>query len=291
MLEPLVVCDQIEFSYQAQARGGQPVATSDGRRALRGISLAIHPGEHLAIIGPNGSGKSTLARHLNGLLRPLTGSVRVRGMDTRDPACTRAIRQTVGMVFQHPDSQMVATIVEEDVAFGPENLGVPQADLRNRVEDALRTVGMWEARARPPHQLSAGQKQRVAIAGVLAMQPACIVLDEATSMLDPGGREEVAQVVSALGRRGTAVVSITHLMREAAAADRVIVLQRGSVRLSGPPREVFVQAEMLREIGLDVPPVAQLAARLGRRFPAFPGGLLTVEEMVHAVAARAPSPR
>jgi len=289
MPEPLIVCDRIEFGYGAP--GGQHAPPADERRELRGISLTICPGQHLAVIGPNGSGKSTLARHLNGLLRPQAGSVRVRGMDTRDPAYMRAIRQTVGMVFEHPESQMVATIVEEDVAFGPENLGVPYEELRHRVRDALQTVDMWQARGRPPHLLSAGQKQRVAIAGVLAMQPACVVLDEATSMLDPQGRAEVARVVSALRRGGTAVVSITHLMGEAAAADRVIVLRDGTIRLSGTPHEVFGQADRLREIGLDVPPVAQLAARLGRRFPAFPVGLLTVEEMVQAVAERVPARR
>jgi energy-coupling factor transport system ATP-binding protein len=288
MPEPLIVCDQIEFSYEAPA--GQHAPPVDERRVLRGISLTVCAGQHLAVIGPNGSGKSTLARHLNGLLRPQAGSVRVRGMDTRDPGCTRAIRQMVGMVFEHPESQMVATIVEEDVAFGPENLGVPHAELRQRVRDALETVDMWEARGRPPHLLSAGQKQRVAIAGVLAMRPACVVLDEATSMLDPQGRAEVARVVGALRRGGTAIVSITHVMGEAADADRVIVLQDGTIRLSGTPREVFAQPDRLRDLGLDIPPVAQLAARLGRRFPAFPVGLLTVEEMVQAVAERVPAP-
>ncbi len=282
MREPLIACDGVEFAYAAQA---------PTERVLRGVSLAVYPGEHLAIIGPNGSGKSTLARHFNGLLRPTTGTVRVRGMDTRDPAHTRAIRQTVGMVFQHPESQMVATIVEEDVAFGPENLGVPQAELRRRVREALDVVGMWGARDRPPHLLSAGQKQRVAIAGVLAMQPACVVLDEATSMLDPRGRTEVAQVVAELRRRGTAIVSITHLMNEAAAADRVIVLHRGAIYLTGAPREVFAHPDMLREIGLEVPVVALLADRLRARFPTFPPGLLGVDELVDAVAARAPVTR
>lgn len=282
MREPLIACDGVEFAYAAQA----PTES-----VLRGASLAVYPGEHLAIIGPNGSGKSTLARHFNGLLRPTAGTVHVGGMDTRDPAHTRAIRRTVGMVFQHPESQMVATIVEEDVAFGPENLGVPRAELRRRVREALDVVGMWGARDRPPHLLSAGQKQRVAIAGVLAMQPACIVLDEATSMLDPRGRTEVAQVVTELRRRGTAIVSITHLMNEAAAADRVIVLHRGMVHLSGAPRDVFAHPEMLREIGLDVPVVALLADRLRARVPAFPRGLLGVDELVDAIAARAPVPR
>ena len=282
MREPLIACDGVEFAYAAQP---------PSEHVLRGVSLAVYPGEHLAIIGPNGSGKSTLARHLNGLLRPTAGTVRVGGMDTRDPAHTRAIRRTVGMVFQHPESQMVATIVEEDVAFGPENLGVPRAELRRRVREALDIVGMWGARDRPPHLLSAGQKQRVAIAGVLAMQPACVVLDEATSMLDPRGRTEVAQIVAELRRRGTAIVSITHLMNEAAAADRIIVLHRGTVHLTGAPREVFAHADLLREIGLEVPVVALLADRLRARFPTFPQGLLGVDELVDAVAARAPVPR
>ena len=282
MREPLIACNGVEFAYTAQV---------PSERVLRGASLSVYPGEHVAIIGPNGSGKSTLARHLNALLRPTAGTVRVGGMDTRDPAHTRAIRRTVGMVFQHPESQMVATIVEEDVAFGPENLGVPRAELRRRVREALDVVGMWGARDRPPHLLSAGQKQRVAIAGVLAMQPACIVLDEATSMLDPRGRTEVAQVVAELRRRGTAIVSITHLMNEAAAADRVIVLHRGIVHLSGAPRDVFAHPEMLRQIGLEVPVAALLADRLRARVPAFPRGLLGVDELVDAIAARAPVPR
>ncbi len=278
MREPLIACDSVEFAYAALASGDP--------RVLRGVSLAVYPGEHLAIIGPNGSGKSTLARHLNGLLRPSAGTVRVRGMDTRDPAHMRAIRQTVGMVFQHPESQMVATIVEEDVAFGPENLGVPLPELRRRVREALEIVGMWEARDRPPHLLSAGQRQRVAIAGVLAMQPGCVVFDEATSMLDPRGRSEVARIIAQLRRRGTAIVSITHSMSEAAVSDRLIVLHQGSVRLAGAPREVFGQPERLREIGLDLPLAAVLAESLRQRFSEFPVGLLTVDELVDAVAAR-----
>ena len=285
MPDPLIVCNAVEFSYSA------PSPLTPDPRVLRGLSLAVHRGEHLAIIGPNGSGKSTLARHLNALLRPQRGTVLVRGIDTRDPAGVSLIRQTVGMVFQHPESQMVATIVEEDVAFGPENLGVPHAELRRRVREALETTGMWEARDRPPHLLSAGQKQRVAIAGVLAMRPECLVLDEATSMLDPRGRAEVAQVVLELRRRGTAVVSITHRMDEAAAADRVIVLDAGAVRSEGTPRRVFADPEALRAVGLDLPPAAALAAGMRRRFPTFPAGLLTVDEVVEAVAASLPARR
>ncbi len=288
MPDPLIVCDRVEFGYPL--RPGNAAAAGAEIRALQGVSLHVFPGEHVAIIGPNGSGKSTLARHLNALLRPQGGAVVVCGMDTRDPAHTRAIRQTVGMVFQHPDSQIVATIVEEDVAFGPENLGVPHAELRARVQEALEIVGMWEARAHPPHLLSAGQKQRVAIAGVLAMRPACVVLDEATSLLDPQGRAEVGGIIADLRRRGTAVVSITHRMNEAAAADRIVVLSGGAVLMEGPPREVFARADLLQEIGLDLPPMASLALHLRREIPGFPTDLLTVEELVEAVSARAGPP-
>jgi len=279
----VIVCDRVEFSYAPHRDGAPPV--------LRGISLSIRPGEHVAIIGPNGSGKSTLARHLNALLQPTSGTVRVGGMDTRDPTHTRAIRQTVGMVFQHPESQMVATIVEEDVAFGPENLGVPHAELRRRVRDALEVVGMWDARERPPHLLSAGERQRVAIAGVLAMEPACVILDEATSMLDPRGRNEVMRIVAELRRRGTAVVSITHLMSEAAAAARVVVLSDGAVLMDGAPGAVFARADALREIGLDLPPVTELARRLGRAVGGIPTDILTVDGLVAALAARVAASR
>ncbi len=276
--EPLIVCDGVEYGY-----GGA------GDLALGGVSLRVSAGEHVAIIGPNGSGKSTLARHLNGLLRPSAGAVRVRGMDTRDPAHTRSIRQTVGMVFQHPDSQMVATVVEEDVAFGPENLGVPRPELHARVREALEFVEMWDYRDRPPHLLSAGQKQRVAIAAVLAMRPACIVLDEATSLLDPRGRADLGRLVAGLRRQGTAVVSITHLMDEAAAADRIVVLARGTVVASGPPRAVFADAGRLATLGLDLPPATALAFRIRREIPDFPVDLMSVDEIVDAVAGRAAS--
>jgi energy-coupling factor transporter ATPase len=301
MVGPLIVCEEIGFSYVPSAGAGPAVgvprartpaeaadaAAQTGPPVLRGVSLRIDPGEYVAIVGPNGSGKSTLARHLNALLRPTSGRVLVAGMDTRDPAHTRAIRGTVGMVFQHPESQMVATIVEEDVAFGPENLGVPHDELRLRVREALDLVGMWSARERPPHLLSAGQKQRVAIAGVLAMRPACLVLDEATSMLDPEGREAVAGIITELRRRGTAIVAITHLMNEAARADRIVALAGGAVLLEGPPRQVFAHADRLREVGLDLPPVTAVALRVRSRVPAFPVDVLSIEELAAAVAARA----
>jgi energy-coupling factor transporter ATPase len=293
MPEPLIVCEQVDYSYPPPAgiSAESGAAGGPGARVLRGISLAIHAGEHMALVGPNGSGKSTLARHFNALLRPTAGRVVVAGLDTADPANTRAIRATVGMVFQHPESQMVATIVEEDVAFGPENLGIPQAELRARVREALDLVGMWTERDRPPHLLSAGQKQRVAIAGVLAMRPACVVLDEATSMLDPAGREAVATIVAELRRRGTAVVTITHFMSEAARADRIVALADGGLLLDGPPRDVFARAELLREVGLDLPPVTAVALRVRAHVPGFPVDALTVDELVAAVAARARSGR
>jgi energy-coupling factor transporter ATPase len=293
MTGPLILCEHVEFSYppsagSAQAAGTRPSEAPPAAKVLRGISLAIRPGEYVAVVGPNGSGKSTLARHLNALLRPTAGRVLVAGLDTSDPANTRAIRTAVGMVFQHPESQMVATIVEEDVAFGPENLGVPHHELRARVRDALDVVGMWTERERPPHLLSAGQKQRVAIAAVLAMRPACLVLDEATAMLDPEGRDAVAGIIEELRRRGTAVVAITHLMNEAARADRIVVLADGAALLAGPPREVFARADVLREVGLDLPPVTAVALRVRSHVPAFPTDVLSVDELASAVAARMP---
>ena len=297
MAESLIVCENVEFSYAASAGTGPTVGTpraqsaaeaaEAGPRVLCGISLRIERGEHVAIVGPNGSGKSTLARHLNALLRPTAGRVLVAGMDTRDPAHTRAIRGTVGMVFQHPESQMVATIVEEDVAFGPENLAVPHDELRVRVREALELVGMWTARERPPHLLSAGQKQRVAIAAVLAMRPACLVLDEATSMLDPEGRDALARIIAELRGRGTAIVAITHLMNEAARADRIVALSGGTVLIEGSPRQVFARADLLRDVGLDLPPVTAVAVRVRSRVPAFPVDALSVDELAAAVAARA----
>ena len=287
MAGPLIVCEDLHFSYAAGGTGrAQDPAAPTGPPVLRGVSLRIDPGEYVAIVGPNGSGKSTLARHLNALLRPASGRVLVAGLDTRDPAHTRAIRGAVGMVFQHPESQMVATIVEEDVAFGPENLGVPHEELRVRVREALELVGMWSARERPPHLLSAGQKQRVAIAAVVAMRPACLVLDEATSMLDPEGREAVAAIIAELRRRGTAVVAITHLMNEAARADRIVVLADGAVLLDGPPRRVFARADLLRDVGLDLPSVTAVALRVRSHVPAFPIDVLSVDELAAAVAAQ-----
>jgi energy-coupling factor transport system ATP-binding protein len=258
-------------------------ANGEAIHALAGVNLEIVQGEYVVILGHNGSGKSTLAKHLNALLLPTEGDVWVKEWNTREVAYRRDIRSTVGMVFQTPDNQIVATIVEEDVAFGPENLGVPRGEMLKRVNRSLEQVGMLPHRHRAPHQLSGGQKQRVAIAGVLAMQPQVLVLDESTAMLDPLGREEVLEVAQRLNKReGVTVVAITHFMREAVDADRIVVMADGKIALQGSPREVFRQAERLRALQLDVPPVTELAQRIHAQLPAFPPDLLTVEEVVTA---------
>ncbi len=232
----------------------------------------------------NGSGKSTLARHLNALLLPTEGHVRVDGMETTDEKNLWAIRDRIGMVFQNPDNQIVAAVVEEDVAFGPENQGQPSDEIIRRVEEALTAVGMLAHRERSPHLLSGGQKQRVAIAGALALKPTCLVLDEPTAMLDPSGRAEVLQVVQRLNRElGMAVVWITHFMEEAALADRLVVMAGGKVQLEGTPREVFRQANRLRELRLDVPPAVQAAERLRAEGVPVPDSVLTLEELVEAL--------
>jgi energy-coupling factor transporter ATPase len=248
--------------------------------ALRGIDLHIDKGEYVVIIGRNGSGKSTLAKHLNALLLPTEGDVWIEHMNTKDPQHLSTLRRTVGMVFQVPDNQLVATVVEEDVAFGPENIGVPQGELQDRVDEALDLVDMLAYRHRPPHLLSAGQKQRVAIAGVMAMRPSCLVLDEATAMLDPRGRREVLDAVQRLHQQGVTIVAITHFMCEAVEGNRVIVMDDGTVAMDGTPREVFGQTTNLQQLGLDVPQVTQLASQLHRRQPALHSPLLTAQEVV-----------
>lgn len=249
--------------------------------ALADINLEIKRGEFVTVIGTNGSGKSTLAKHLNALLLPSKGRVLVKDMDTRDAGRLWDIRQTVGMVFQNPDNQIVATTVEEDVAFGPENLGIPPAEIRRRVDEALAVVDMKEFRQAAPHLLSGGQKQRVAIAGVIAMRPECVVLDEPTAMLDPSGREEVMATVLKLNREeGITVVHITHYMEEVVWSDRVLVMDAGRIILAGEPKEIFSRVEEIKAIGLDVPQVTDLAARLQRDGYPLPAGILTVEEMV-----------
>lgn len=256
----------------------------DEFKALDNISLRINKGEFVAVIGTNGSGKSTLARHMNALLLPTGGTCRVKGLDTTDMNHLWEIRQTVGMVFQNPDNQIVAAVVEEDVAFGPENLGIPPEEICRRVDEALASVAMTEYRYHAPHLLSGGQKQRVAIAGALAMRPECLVLDEPTAMLDPLGREEVLTTVSRLNKEAQmTIVYITHFMEEAAAADRVVVMDTGKVIYSGTPNEVFSKTEQLKKMGLDVPLAADLVYRLNKQGLNLPERIVTDEELAVAL--------
>ena len=260
--------------------------TEEGKsfEALKNITAQIRKGGFTAIIGTNGSGKSTLARHLNALLLPTEGELLVDGMNTSDESAVWKIRQKVGMVFQNPDNQLVAAIVEEDVAFGPENLGVPPEEIRERVDQALEKVGMTAYRGQAPSMLSGGQKQRIAIAGVLAMQPDCIVLDEPTAMLDPKGRAEVMATIHELNEKeGITIVLITHFMEEAVTADRVMVIDRGVLQMDGTAREVFSQADKLTEIGLDVPVAADLSRRLRKAGMAVSENCMTDEELGEAL--------
>lgn len=273
-MEPLIRVEAVSFDYEV---GDRRI------RALRDVSLSVQPGEVLAIVGANGSGKSTLARHLNALLLPDEGQVWVKGWNTRDQDYRWDIRRTVGMVFQNPESQLVATTIEEEVAFGPENLGLPRGEILRRVEDALATVGLAAERGRNPQYLSAGQKQRLAVAGVLALEPECIVLDEATAMLDPAGRASVLDVLEGLQARGRTIVLITHLMEEVAQASRVVVLHRGRVAADAAPRQLFRRGGDLQRWGLALPSATALAHALSREVEGFPGDLLTVEEVVEAV--------
>ncbi len=249
-------------------------------RALDNINLNISEGEFVAILGRNGSGKSTLAKHMNGLLLPSEGTIRIGGMDSADEDMLWKIRQTAGMVFQNPDNQIVGSIVEEDVGFGPENLGVPAEEIWRRVDKSLETVRMTKYRKKSPNRLSGGQKQRVAIAGVMAMRPKCIVLDEPTAMLDPNGRAEVIRTVDELNKKeGITVILITHYMEEAVHADRVVVMNHNHIVLEGAPREVFAQVQTIQECGLDVPQVTELAYRLKQRGLDLPDGILTIQEL------------
>lgn len=253
-------------------------------KALNNVSLTINDGEFVAVVGHNGSGKSTLAKHLNALLLPTEGKVLVDGMDTADEADTLSIRQRVGMVFQNPDNQLVTTIVEEDVAFGPENIGVPGNEIRTRVDRALAAVGMEKYAHSAPNMLSGGQKQRIAIAGMLAMQPKVLVLDEATAMLDPKGRRDIIDLVTKLHKEnGITVVMITQYMEEVIGADRVAVMSGGELILEGTPKEVFSQDELLHKHRLDVPVMQQLANRLNARGANLPKSILNVEEMAQAI--------
>lgn len=260
--------------------------TEEGKTfdALKDVTAQIKKGEFTAIIGTNGSGKSTLARHLNALLLPTEGELIVEGMRTSDAGRVWDIRQKVGMVFQNPDNQLVAAVVEEDVAFGPENLGVPPEEIRERVDLALEKVGMTSYRKQAPSMLSGGQKQRVAIAGVLAMKPDCIVLDEPTAMLDPKGRKEVMDTIHELNKKeGITIVLITHFMEEAVTADHILVIDKGVLKMEGMPREIFSQADRVTEIGLDVPVPADLARRLRKKGMAVSEKCMTDEELGEAL--------
>lgn len=271
--------EHLKFSYDAQSESGGVTVFDD-------LDLSIEEGSFVAVLGHNGCGKSTLAKHFNAVLLPEGGSVHVFGMDTSDESLLVDIRRTVGMVFQNPDNQMVANVVEEDVAFAPENLGVPSEEIRRRVDEALKLVGMYDYRLHAPHLLSGGQKQRVAIAGVIAMQPKCIVLDEPTAMLDPSGRREVIDTATKLCReQGITVVLITHHMEECIGADRVIVLSNGAVVADGAPKQVFSQVELLKKEGLTAPVTVRLLHALRAQGMDVPLDALTVSDCADAVAA------
>lgn len=277
-MEPILSARDVSFAYDNYEEKQLPPIV------LEDVSLDIQPGEFVAVLGHNGSGKSTLAKHFNAILLPTAGTVYVGGIDTKQEDRLYDIRQTAGMVFQNPDNQLVATIVEEDVAFALENLGVPPEEIRRRVDESLKAVGMYEYREHAPHQLSGGQKQRVAIAGIIAMRPKCIVLDEPTAMLDPQGRREVLRTIRQLGDQfGITVVLITHYMDEAAQCDRVVVVDNGKVILDGAPRAVFSHVEQLKKVGLDVPQVTELVWMLRKDGYNLPDDIIFEDECVQAI--------
>lgn len=274
----IVDINNAEFVYEATEE-------TEEARVLKGVSLQVKRGEFLAVLGHNGSGKSTLAKHINAILVPKKGSVEVEGLDTSDEELLFEIRQRVGMVFQNPDNQLVATVVEEDVAFGPENLGVEPTEIRRRVDHALEVVGMSNFAHHSPHQLSGGQKQRIAIAGILALSPDIIIFDESTAMLDPVGRLEVMNTIKRLNRdEGKTIILITHYMEEAIEADRVVVIDDGSILLDGTPRDVFSKTSVLRSAGLDVPQVTELLNELGDEGIDIRRDALTAEEGAKAIS-------
>ncbi len=277
-MSKMIQANDLAFEYVTQDEEGKIESTV---RALNHINVTIQEGEFVVVLGHNGSGKSTFAKHLNGILMPKEGTIWVDGIDVTNPDNIWEVRKTVGMVFQNPDNQMVATIVEEDVAFGPENLGIPPTEIRKRVDEALHTVEMDDYKRSSPNQLSGGQKQRIAIAGVIAMQPKCIVFDEATAMLDPIGRKQVMDTMQKLNKDyGITIVHITHYMQEAILADRIIVIDKGEVLMEGTPKEVFSQVERIKQIGLDVPDATYLVYLLNQKGLNLDPTILTTEEVV-----------
>ncbi len=277
----MVKTDKLAFEYEKRDEEGNVIGT---HRAVDEVDLDVKEGQFIAILGHNGSGKSTLAKHINAILVPTGGTMWVDGKDTKKPEELWNVRQSAGMVFQNPDNQIIGTVVEEDVGFGPENLGVPTDEIWERVEDSLKSVGMIEYRHHSPNKLSGGQKQRVAIAGVVAMEPKCIVLDEPTAMLDPVGRKEVLKTVKKLRKKkNVTVILITHYMEEVIDADKIYVMDHGHVVMEGTPREIFAQVDRLKEYRLDVPQVTILADTLRKRGLDIPEGILRKEELVEAV--------
>lgn len=272
-MEAIIKIENVSFEYKKD--GGE-----NSKKALRNINLQIEKSSFTAILGKNGSGKSTLAKNLNGLLLPTEGRVLVNGYDTSDDEHIWDVRQSAGMVFQNPDNQLVSAIVEDDVAFGPENLGIDPLEIRKRVDKALADVNMGPYRGKSPHLLSGGQKQRIAIAGVVAMKPSCIIFDEPTAMLDPKGRSEIMRIIKELNEEGITVVLITHFMEEAVHADRVIIMNEGEVFLDGSPEEVFSRGEQVRSVNLDVPLAVELAAKLRLKGITVPENIIGMEEMV-----------
>ncbi|WP_415334937.1 energy-coupling factor transporter ATPase [Clostridium perfringens] len=277
MGENMIKSEDLVFKYVNAEEQTEKVA-------INHVSMEVKKGEFLVILGHNGSGKSTMAKHMNALLLPSGGKMYVDGLDTSDIENLWEVRRRAGMVFQNPDNQLVATIVEEDVAFGPENLGVDPKEIRERVDDSLKAVGMYEYRKHAPHLLSGGQKQRIAIAGILAMRPKCIVLDEPTAMLDPSGRNEVMKTIKEVNKKfGITIILITHYMDEAAQADRIIVMDKSEKVMEGVPREIFSQVEKIKSIGLDVPQVTELAYELQKEGVDISTEILNIDEMVNAL--------
>lgn len=275
----IISIEDLVFEYERED-------TLESIKALDHVSVKIKKGSFTAVIGSNGSGKSTLAKNINALLLPSSGVVYVKGFNTTDETKLWEIRQTAGMVFQNPDNQLVSSIVEDDVAFGPENLGVEPTEIRKRVDDSLYAVNMYEERKKAPHLLSGGQKQRIAIAGVIAMKPECIILDEPTAMLDPHGRREVMEIIEKLHNEGITIILITHFMEEAARAERVIIMHEGNVAFDGTPAKVFANSKKIKELGLDVPFIVEMADRLKNRGIDMMGNIISIEEMVDYIACR-----